>query len=123
MSLSLRIWSVLALALTLAVVLTVSAALAMPEYANEVGEPCGACHISAAGGGLRAPRGQAWVAQQKPATVPSLDESLRVLGVRITGDPADYLAASEPPSAPSPLATRYERKMRLVEILLAYGGN
>jgi hypothetical protein len=107
----------------LAVACTVSVAVAMPEYATEVGEPCGTCHNSAAGGGLRTARGQAWVAQQRPATVPSLDESLVLLGVRISGDPADYMAPLVLPPAPAPLSTQYERKMRLVEILLAFGAN
>ena len=120
---SLKTGFALALSLALAVAFTVSVALAMPEYANQTGEPCGSCHTSAAGGGLRTPRGQAWVARQKPAVVPSRDESLAILGVRFTGDPADYLAPPVLPFAPAPLATRYERKMRLVEILLAYGGN
>jgi mono/diheme cytochrome c family protein len=100
---------------------------AMPEYATRVGEPCGSCHTSAAGGGLRSPRGQAWVAQGKLNTVPTMDESLKILGVKVTTDPADYLAP--PPSttaqgAPAaPLATRYERKMMLLMRLLEYGGN
>lgn len=111
------------LVLALSAALFVSAVQAMPEYANQVGEPCGTCHISAAGGGLRSPRGQAWVAQQKPAAVPSLEESLAILGVKVSGDPADYVAPSAPPPPAAPLATRYDRKMWLVEVLMGYAGN
>ena len=55
--------------------------------------------------------------------MPSLDESLVVLGVKVTGDPADYLAPTTPPAPAAPLATRYERKMLMVEIMLGYAGN
>ena len=113
-----------ALALLLvALAMVASSALALPEYANQTGEPCGTCHASASGGGLRTPRGQAWVAQQKPAAVPGIDEALVVLGVKVTVDPADYRAPSTAPAPAAPLATRYERKMRLVEIMLGYAGN
>lgn len=96
---------------------------AMPEYATRTGEPCGTCHVSSAGGGLRSPRGQAWVAQSKPNSVPSLDESLKILGVNVMTNPADYLAPTTPPPPVSPLVTRYEKKMQLLERLLEYGGN
>lgn len=100
-----------------------TSALALPEYASQTGEPCGTCHVSASGGGLRTPRGLGWVAQQKPTTVPSLDEALATLGVKSTADPADYVAPTTPPAPAAPLATRYERKMLLVEIMLGYAGN
>jgi len=96
---------------------------AMPEYATRVGEPCGSCHTSAAGGGLRSPRGQAWVAQGKGNTVPTMDESLKILGVKVTTDPADFVAPTQPPAPVAPLATRYERKMMLLMKLLEYDGN
>ena len=96
---------------------------AMPEYATRVGEPCGSCHTSAAGGGLRNPRGQAWVAQGKLNTVPTMDESLKILGVKVTTDPADYIAPTTAPAPAAPLATRYERKMMLLMKLLEYDGN
>jgi hypothetical protein len=115
----------ISIALILLVLLATAAstALALPEYATQTGEPCGTCHASASGGGLRTPRGLAWVARQKPASVPTLEESLVVLGVKITGDPADYLAPTTPPLPAAPLATRYERKMLMVEIMLGYAGN
>jgi mono/diheme cytochrome c family protein len=96
---------------------------AMPEYATRVGEPCGSCHTSAAGGGLRSPRGQAWVAQGKLNTVPTTDESLKILGVKVMTDPADFVAPMTVPAPAAPLATRYERKMLLLMRLLEYGGN
>jgi len=96
---------------------------AMPEYATRTGEPCNSCHTSSAGGGLRSPRGQAWVAQAKPNAVPTLDESLKILGVNITTNPADYLAPSTMPPAPAPLATRFAKKLQLLERLLEYDGN
>ena len=96
---------------------------AMPEYATRVGEPCGTCHTSAAGGGLRNPRGQAWVAQGKLNTVPTMDESLKILGVKVTTDPADYIAPTTAPAPAAPLATRYERKMMLLMRMLEYSGN
>jgi mono/diheme cytochrome c family protein len=96
---------------------------AMPEYSTRVGEPCGSCHTSAAGGGLRNARGQAWVAQGKGNTVPTIDEALKILGVKVTTDPADYIAPTTPPAPPAPLATRYERKMMLLFRLLEYDGN
>ena len=45
---------------------------ALPEYATQTGEPCATCHISPSGGGLRTPRGQAWVGSDKPGAVPAL---------------------------------------------------
>ena len=42
---------------------------ALPEYSEQTGEPCAGCHISPSGGGLRTPRGQAWVASAKPGAV------------------------------------------------------
>jgi hypothetical protein len=112
------------------IILTISIALmpamqanAMPEYATRTGEPCGTCHTSSAGGGLRSPRGQAWVAQTKPNAVPSLEEALKILGVNITTNPADYLAPSTMPPAPAPLVTRFDKKLQLLEKLLEYDGN
>ncbi len=103
--------------------LPVMQASAMPEYATRTGEPCNTCHTSAAGGGLRSPRGQGWVAQSKPNAAPTLEEALKILGVNVTTNPADYLAPNTPPPAPAPLVTRYEKKMQLLERLLEYDGN
>jgi hypothetical protein len=81
---------------------------AMPEYATNLGEPCITCHISPAGGGLRSARGQAWVAQEKPGAVPSIEEAMQLLGVKATVNPADYMAAPLPRPTPRPLG-REER--------------
>ena len=118
-----RLFAILVLFAIVISFLPVAQTLAMPEYATRVGEPCGACHTSAAGGGLRNPRGQAWVAQGKLNTVPTMDESLKILGVKVTTDPADYIAPTTAPAPPPPLATRCERKMMLLMKLLEYGGN
>jgi hypothetical protein len=96
--------------------------LAMPEYATRVGEPCGTCHTSAAGGGLRNPRGQAWVAEGKPNIVPTMDESLRILGVNVVAEAADYAAPTTAPLPAAPLAAGGAHKLLLPK-LLEYDGN
>ncbi|MEW5717577.1 MAG: hypothetical protein AB1817_03010 [Chloroflexota bacterium] len=124
-----KLFAILILLAVLLPFLPATPTAALPEYATRVGEPCGSCHTSAAGGGLRNPRGQAWVAQGKLNTVPTMDESLKILGVKVTTDPADYLAPSPSttaqgaPAPAAPLATRYERKMMLLMRLLDYSGN
>jgi len=55
--------------------------------------------------------------------VPTMDESLKILGVKVTTDPADYIAPTTAPAPAAPLATRYERKMMLLMKLLEYSGN
>jgi len=67
-----------------------SIADALPEYAAQTGEPCSSCHISPSGGGPRGPRGQAWVAANKPGTIPDLTQSLELLGVELSVDPAYF---------------------------------
>lgn len=68
---------------------------ALPEYAAQTGEPCSSCHISPSGGGPRGPRGQAWVASSKPGIIPDLLESLELLGVELSVDPA-YFTETDP---------------------------
>ena len=118
-----KLFAILLLLVVIIPFLPATQTSAMPEYATRVGEPCGSCHTSASGGGLRNPRGQAWVAQGKLNTVATMDESLKILGVKVTTDPADYLAPTPSTTAQgapaAPLATRYERKMELWE----YSGN
>ena len=48
-------------AIVLALALTGQPTQALPEYSAQTGEPCATCHISPSGGGLRTPRGQAWL--------------------------------------------------------------
>lgn len=118
-----RLFVILILAIIVLSFALTPTANAMPEYATRTGEPCNTCHTSAAGGGLRSPRGQGWVAQSKPNAAPTLEEALKILGVNVTTNPADYLASNTPPPAPAPLVTRYEKKMQLLERLLEYDGN
>ncbi len=100
-----RIISLLAL-LAILIVLALSLASstqAMPEYATRVGEPCGTCHVSPAGGGVRNARGQAWVAENKPSVVPSMLDALKVLGVQLPSDMTIYTNAPATPGAAAPL--------------------
>jgi hypothetical protein len=69
---------------------------ALPEYSAQTGEPCAACHISPSGGGLRTPRGQAWVGGGRPGAVPALGDALAALGVRLQTNEKDFIA---PPGA------------------------
>jgi hypothetical protein len=73
---------------------------ALPEYASQTGEPCATCHISPSGGGLRTPRGLAWVSQGRPGAVPALTDALALLGVKLTSNQADFVAV--PGSVPTP---------------------
>ena len=66
---------------------------ALPEYSAQTGEPCASCHISPSGGGPRGPRGQAWVASEKPGYVPDTLEALELLGVELTVDPTYFTVA------------------------------
>jgi hypothetical protein len=86
---------VLILSLSMLWMLPPIATQALPEYAAQTGEPCSSCHISPSGGGARGPRGQAWVASDKPATVPDLVQSLELLGVELSTDPA-YFTVTDP---------------------------
>ncbi len=112
------------------VVITALAALAiavpsqaMPEYATQLGEPCATCHIGPAGGGLRTARGQAWVAQEKPGAVPSIEDSMKLLGVKTSINPADYAPAPLPRPAPKSLNAEQSPRDNWQAWLSNYDGN
>jgi hypothetical protein len=92
----------LLITILLALALTSQSTRALPEYSTQTGEPCATCHISPSGGGLRTPRGQAWVASGKPGVVPDLTESLELLGVHLEIDEDAYVTVPEsiPPAEP-----------------------
>jgi len=96
----------LVMALFLAL-LPISSVGALPEYASQTGEPCASCHVSPSGGGPRGPRGQAWVASGKPGAVPDTLESLELLGVELSVDPAYFTVTDlqvQEPEAPEVLS-------------------
>lgn len=96
---------------------------ALPEYSAQTGEPCATCHISPSGGGSRTPRGQAWIAAEKPGTVPDLIASLEFLGVSLDFDPTDFTdVAPEIPEA-QPLPVQPGQGEKLHEHLSGYPGN
>lgn len=92
---SILIFSLLLVALGLALALPGRPARALPEYSSQTGEPCATCHASPSGGGVRTPRGQAWVAQSKPGEVPDLVAALDALGVSLDVNEADYVLVPE----------------------------
>lgn len=96
---------------------------ALPEYSTQTGEPCATCHISPSGGGLRTPRGQAWVGAGKPGTVPRLSQSLELLGVHVQVDESDYLATSGPVPSAAPLSLKPGQSQIIHQWLKDYGGN
>jgi hypothetical protein len=98
-------------------------ARAMPEYAATTGEPCATCHVSPAGGGLRNVRGQAWVASDKPATVPSTTEALKILGIELPADMSIYTSAPAVAPTPAPFSVQLEKRMPLFSALQNYPGN
>jgi hypothetical protein len=97
--------AVAVLILAVVVVLALaSPARALPEYSSQTGEPCATCHISPSGGGIRSPRGQAWLGSHRPGTVPALSDALALLGVHLTVSEADFVApanAARPASKPA----------------------
>jgi hypothetical protein len=96
---------------------------ALPEYSAQTGEPCATCHISPSGGGSRTPRGQAWIADEKPGTVPDLLSSLELLGVSLEFNPADFTdVPDEIPPAQPPLV-KPKQAEALHQHLSAYPGN
>lgn len=100
---SILVFSVLLVALLLALALPGRPAQALPEYSSQTGEPCATCHASPSGGGVRTPRGQAWVAQSKPGEVPDLVAALDALGVSLDVNEADYVLVPETIAPPAPL--------------------
>jgi mono/diheme cytochrome c family protein len=112
----------LATALLLAL-LPASTAGALPEYSAQTGEPCASCHISPSGGGPRGPRGQAWVASNKPGAVPDTLQALELLGVELTVDPAYFTVTDLEVQAPEALETTSGQGQPLFRWLSQYDGN
>jgi len=96
---------------------------ALPEYSAQTGEPCATCHVSPSGGGPRGPRGQAWVASSKPGEVPDLVQSLELLGVELTADPAYFTAIDVQILEAEPLTTMTWQGQPLYRWLGEYDGN
>jgi mono/diheme cytochrome c family protein len=100
-----------------------SSAKALPEYASQTGEPCASCHISPSGGGPRGPRGQAWVASGKPGAVPDTLQSLELLGVELSVDPAYFTVTDLEVQEPEVLETTSGQGQSLYRWLSGYDGN
>lgn len=98
---------------------------ALPEYSAQTGETCASCHISPSGGGARTPRGQGWIADGKPGTVPDLLSALDLLGVHLTVDPADFNDVPDPGeiSPAEPLLLDPGQADLLHQHLFEYPGN
>jgi hypothetical protein len=109
-------------AFTLALI-PASSAGALPEYASQTGEPCASCHISPSGGGPRGPRGQAWVASEKPGYVPDTLESLDILGVELNVDPTYFTVTELEIEEPEALETTTVKGLPLYRWLNNYDGN
>jgi len=102
---------------------TPSTAQALPEYAAQTGEPCSSCHISPSGGGPRGPRGQAWVASDKPGAIPDLMASLELLGVELSVDPAYFTVADSQVQEAEALEVSPVQSQELFRWLSQYDGN
>ena len=96
---------------------------ALPEYSTQTGEPCATCHVSPSGGGLRTPRGQAWVGAGKPGVVPDLTASLELLGVHLEVDASAYIAVPEPVPPAEPLNLKPGQARLIHQWLKDYEGN
>ena len=103
--------------------LPASTAGALPEYSAQTGEPCFSCHVSPSGGGPRGPRGQAWVASEKPGAVPDLIQSLELLGVELTVDPAYFTVTDLEVQEAEALETTPGQDQPLYRWLGGYDGN
>ena len=102
---------------------TPSTAQALPEYAAQTGEPCSSCHISPSGGGSRGPRGQAWVASNKPGTIPNLMNSLELLGVKLSVDEAYFTATNPQVQEADALNVAPAQSQKIFHWLSQYDGN
>jgi hypothetical protein len=117
-------WLCIALAVLLAFLLwPVGGVQALPEYSAQTGEPCSTCHVSPSGGGSRTPRGQAWIAAEKPGTVPDLLSSLDLLGVDLDIDPADFTDVPDEIPPAQPLQLKAGQAESLYGHLSTYPGN
>ena len=103
--------------------LPASNAQALPEYASQTGEPCATCHVSPSGGGPRGPRGLAWVASGKPGAVPDTIQSLELLGVELTVDPAYFTVTNPEVQAPAAPEVKSGPGRLLYRWLGEYDGN
>ena len=119
----LLLFSTLLITIILGLTLTSRPTQALPEYATQTGEPCATCHLSPSGGGLRTPRGQAWVGAGKPGTVPGLTEALELLGVHLEVDQSAYLAPTGPIPPAEPLRLKAGQAKALHDWLKDYEGN
>lgn len=103
--------------------LPISSADALPEYSAQTGEPCASCHVSPSGGGPRGPRGQAWVASEKPGAVPDTLEALELLGVELDVDPGYFTVTDLEVREPEALETTSGSGEPLYRWLNDYDGN
>ncbi len=114
---------ILVITVVLTLALSAQSTQALPEYAAQTGEPCASCHVSPSGGGIRTPRGQAWVGLGRPGYVPELTEALEELGVHLKIDQSAYVTVPEsiPPARPLPIKS--EQAEKLHDWLKDYQGN
>lgn len=98
-------------------------AYALPEYAAQTGEPCASCHVSPSGGGSRTVRGQAWVGNGKPGTVPDTLEALDLLGIDLQIDPAQFTTVPAQIPAAQPLRVQPGKLQELHPWLSSFNGN
>lgn len=117
------LYSALFLVIVLAMTFTSQPTYALPEYSTQTGEPCATCHISPSGGGLRTPRGQAWVGAGKPGAVPDLTEALELLGVHLDVDESAFTTVPESIPPAQPLRLKPGQSKALHDWLRDYEGN
>jgi hypothetical protein len=119
----------LALAMLLVIMVTaliaaaVQPSAALPEYSAQTGEPCASCHSSPSGGGIRTPRGQAWVGEGRGGTVPALIDALALLGVKLTVNEQDFVAPPEALGGRAPFESISAEAHKLGEWLRDREGN